>query len=321
MKLILLPKRGGQSLTLDTARGRDILTLAALAILPFVLGCSSFWLYQSANQQVDDRQMLSQWQTELARQSVSVDQAQLQISDELSAMTIKVAELQARVMRLDALGEQVAQVARLDNGEFDFSRKPALGGPERKRKSISVAGITAENQTSRVSDTSLQQMLDQLAEHIDNREQQLALLDKQLNARESRLQAFVAGRPVSKGWMSSAFGKRIDPFNGNHTWHEGVDFAGKSGADVIAVAGGVITQASRKSGYGRMLEINHGNGYVTRYAHNDSNLVEVGDVVDKGQVIAMMGSTGRSTGPHVHFEVLHNGKAINPERFIHRASL
>ena len=320
MKLILLPKRGGQSFTLDTSRGSDIVSMMALALVPFLIGCGSFWLYHTTYQQADDRQMLAQWQAELSRQSASVDQAQLQISDELSAMTIKVAELQARVMRLDALGEQVAQMAQLDNGEFDFSRKPALGGPERKLVADNSAAVTADRAPLN-SGAGLQQMLEQLVSHIDNREQQLALLDKQLNARETRLQAFVAGRPVAKGWMSSAFGQRVDPFNGKQTWHEGVDFAGKAGADVIAVAGGVITQATRKSGYGKMVEINHGNGYVTRYAHNESHLVDVGDVVDKGQVIAKMGSSGRSTGPHVHFEVLHRGKAINPERFIHRASL
>jgi murein DD-endopeptidase MepM/ murein hydrolase activator NlpD len=160
-----------------------------------------------------------------------------------------------------------------------------------------------------------------LVTHIDNREQQLAMLDKQLAARDTRLQTFVAGKPVTKGWMSSSFGRRTDPFSGKQSWHEGVDFAGDAGVDVIAVASGVVTHAGRKSGYGNIVELNHGNGYVTRYAHNDTHRVSTGDIVEKGQVIATMGSSGRSTGPHVHFEVLKNGEPMNPERYIYRASL
>lgn len=326
MKLILLPRTGGQSLTLDTGRQRDILLVMGLTLLPFLLGVISLWLYQSQSQQANERLIITQWQQELARQSESVEQMHNQVGDELTAITVKVAELQARIMRLDALGEQVAQVAQLDNGEFDFTRKPALGGPAVQSSTASSTASNPEVAVMQPADTAvqqrtLQQMLDQLVEHIDNREQQLALLDKQLNARESRLQSFIAGRPVAKGWMSSAFGKRTDPFNGGEAWHAGVDFAGKEGADVIAVASGVVTLSTKKSGYGETLEINHGNGFVTRYAHNASHLVAVGDVVNKGQVIAKMGSTGRSTGPHVHFEVLRHGKPMNPERYIYRNSL
>lgn len=332
MKLIVLPRSGGQSLTLDTARSRDIVAMAALLLLPFLLGAVSFWFYQAQTDRVAGQQMIADWEQELARQAESVEQVHSQVGDELSAITVKVAELQARIMRLDALGEQVAQVAQLDNGEFDFTRRPAVGGPELHAASPHESAIAgthgdgtaiqaiAGNDTA-IRQASLQSLLDQLVNHLDNREQQLALLDKQLSERESRIQTFVAGRPVASGWMSSGFGKRTDPFSGNTAWHAGVDFAGKAGSDVIAVAGGVVTLSTDKSGYGQMLEINHGNGFATRYAHNERNLVAVGDVVDKGQVIARMGSTGRSTGPHVHFEVLRHGKPMNPERYIYRSSL
>lgn len=319
MKLILLPRRVSQSITLDTSKRPHQFMLMGFLLLPFVLGSLSFWFYHSTVRQASESQMMSQWQLELARQAANVEQTQRQVTDELSAMTAKVAELQARLMRLDALGEQVAQVAQLDNGEFDFSRRPALGGPEL----TTTLESSADNESLSVLDkhSSLQLMLGQLVTHIDNREQQLALLDKQLAARDTRLQTFVAGKPVSKGWMSSSFGRRTDPFSGKQSWHEGVDFAGKAGVDVIAVASGVVTHSGRKSGYGNIVEINHGNGYITRYAHNDKHLVAVGDIVDKGQVIATMGSSGRSTGPHVHFEVLKNGQPMNPERYIYRASL
>lgn len=313
MKLILLPRRVSQSITLDTSKRPHQLMLLGFLLLPFVLGSLSFWLYHSSARQASDSLIMAQWQQELARQAENVEQTQRQVSDELSAMTAKVAELQARIMRLDALGEQVTQVAQLDNGEFDFSRRPALGGPELIEDNLAMSVLDKHS--------SLQLMLGQLVSHIDNREQQLALLDKQLAARDTRQQTFVAGKPVSKGWMSSSFGRRTDPFSGKQSWHEGVDFAGKAGVDVIAVASGVVTHSGRKSGYGNIVELNHGNGYITRYAHNDSHLVTVGDIVDKGQVIAKMGSSGRSTGPHVHFEVLKNGKPMNPERYIYRASL
>ncbi|MDB2410155.1 peptidoglycan DD-metalloendopeptidase family protein [Pseudomonadales bacterium] len=313
MKLILLPRRVSQSFTLDTSKSAHQLILMGLLLLPFALGSLSFWFYQSVQRQNSESELMIQWQQELARQAENVEQTQRQVGDELSAMTVKVAELQARLMRLDALGEQVASVAQLDNGEFDFSRRPALGGPE----------LLSDDDALSVLDkhSSLQLMLGQLVTHIDNREQQLALLDKQLTARDTRLQTFIAGKPVAKGWMSSSFGYRTDPFSGKRSWHDGVDFAGKAGVHVIAVASGVVTHAGRKSGYGNIVELNHGNGYVTRYAHNDTHTVTVGDIVDKGQVIATMGSSGRSTGPHVHFEVLKNGEPMNPERYIYRASL
>ena len=319
MKLILFPRRVSQSITLDTSKRPHQLMLLVFLLLPFVLGSLSFWLYHSSVRQASDSLIMAQWQQELARQAANVEQTQRQVGDELSAMTAKVAELQARIMRLDALGEQVTQVAQLDNGEFDFSRRPALGGPELS----SSSELLDDNEVLSVLDkhSSLQLMLGQLVTHIDNREQQLALLDKQLTARDTRLQTFVAGKPVSKGWMSSSFGRRTDPFSGKQSWHEGVDFAGKAGVDVIAVASGVVTHSGRKSGYGNIVELNHGNGYITRYAHNHSHLVAVGDIVNKGQVIAKMGSSGRSTGPHVHFEVLKNGEPMNPERYIYRASL
>jgi murein DD-endopeptidase MepM/ murein hydrolase activator NlpD len=120
--------------------------------------------------------------------------------------------------------------------------------------------------------------------------------------------------------MSSHFGRRVDPFTGRIATHEGVDFAGKLGSEIIAVGSGVVTWSSERYGYGQMVEINHGSGFMTRYAHNLENKVEVGDVVKKGQVIALMGTSGRSTGPHVHFEVYKHGRPVDPAAYIHRAS-
>jgi murein DD-endopeptidase MepM/ murein hydrolase activator NlpD len=131
---------------------------------------------------------------------------------------------------------------------------------------------------------------------------------------------FIAGRPVTKGWMSSRFGSRNDPITGRNAWHNGVDFAGKEGADVVTVAAGVVVYAAVRNGYGKMVEINHGGGFSTRYGHHKELIVKVGDIVKKGQVVALMGSSGRSTGPHVHFEVYKNGRVVDPSSYIHRAS-
>jgi murein DD-endopeptidase MepM/ murein hydrolase activator NlpD len=161
--------------------------------------------------------------------------------------------------------------------------------------------------------------LEQLSEQLENQEQQMSLLESVLDTRELQRELLPAGRPIIKGWISSHFGKRTDPFTGRPAMHHGLDFAGKEGSEIISVAGGVVTYSGDRYGYGKMVEVDHGNGYVTRYAHNKKNLVNVGDVVKKEQVLALMGNSGRSTGPHVHFEVLRHGRAVDPQRYVRAA--
>ena len=182
-----------------------------------------------------------------------------------------------------------------------------------------MGGPVSEIETDTTPDNYLYQ-LDQLSADIANREQQLDVLETLLVDRKIQNDVFLAGRPIRKGWMSSRFGKRIDPITGKQAWHNGVDFAGKEGAEVITVAAGVVVYASVRNGYGRMVEVNHGGGFSTRYGHHKELLVKVGDIVKKNQVIGLMGSSGRSTGPHVHFEVYKNGRIVDPSSYIHRAS-
>ena len=224
------------------------------------------------------------------------------------AYALRIAQLQARIVRLDALGERLTKVGRLDEGEFDFSQAPAMGGPE------SPVGQRGYQIPAYI------ELLDQLAHDIEDREQQLGVLETLLAKRKMDRDVFIAGRPVKKGWMSSSFGKRTDPITGNRAWHDGVDFAGKDGADVISVAAGVVVYADTRNGYGKMVEINHGGGYSTRYGHHKDLKVKSGDIVRKGEVIGLMGSSGRSTGPHVHFEVFKNGRVVDPSTYIHRTS-
>jgi len=161
--------------------------------------------------------------------------------------------------------------------------------------------------------------LDELSQQLSDREKQLGVLESVLLTRNLNEQIRPAGRPVKSGWLSSYYGRRTDPFTGKQAWHKGVDFAGKAGAEIIAVGAGVVTYSGNRYGYGKMVEIDHGDGYVTRYAHNAENFVNVGDEVRKGQIIAHMGATGRATGPNLHFEVLYEGKSVNPLKYI-RAS-
>lgn len=248
------------------------------------------------------------WEQALDQQESSIQQTKQSVDQKLAAMTLRIAELQARLVRLDALGERLTTMAKLDKGEFDFSRVPALGGPEMH--------IEGEPYRS----PGFTEMLNKMSEQIEDRQQQLETLEALMAKRKLQNEIFLAGRPIKKGWMSSRFGRRTDPFTGHVAWHAGVDFAGKEGADIVAVASGVVIWSGERSGYGNLVEINHGNGFVTRYGHCKEALVNVGDVVKKGQIVALMGSSGRSTGPHVHFEVYKHGRAVDPSTYIHRAS-
>jgi murein DD-endopeptidase MepM/ murein hydrolase activator NlpD len=246
-------------------------------------------------------------QAELDSQRLKLDEVSRKAKENLNAMAVRLGNLQAHVIRLDALGQRLTSMAKLDNGEFDFEHPPAQGGPAQ------------EGDATPMTVPDFVEALNELSAQLDDRDKQLSVLETMLMNRNLQAEVMPAGRPVKRGWLSSYFGMRTDPFTGKRMHHSGIDFAGRMGSDVVAVAAGVVTYAGKRSGYGNLVQINHGNGYATRYGHNSKLLVKVGDTVKKGQVIAKMGSTGRSTGPHVHFEVLINGRAVNPKRYV-RAS-
>lgn len=227
---------------------------------------------------------------------------------ELDALGVHLAELQARMIRIDALGERLTELADLDGDEFDFSQPVGQGGPDEWLDTEPLRGSEVLGS------------LDALAARIDGREQQLEVLEDLLAERRLDDARQVAGLPVASGYQSSPFGRRSDPFHGRARDHKGVDFAAKRGTEIVAVATGVVTWAGRKSGYGWTVEVGHADGYSTLYAHNQRNLVKVGDLVQRGQAIALVGSSGRSTGPHVHFEVKKNGRQVNPATYIARAT-
>lgn len=236
----------------------------------------------------------------------ALNDAEEKISSEatVKALTQRIAKLQAHVARVDALGHKLVKMAKLNPEEFDFSQEPAIGGPE-------VPNKFGTYQLDEASEA-----LGALESGLVLREAQLNVLDDVIVNSSLEKQTTPSGWPVDAGWISSNYGYRRSPFTGKRQFHKGIDIAGRSGSNVRAVAGGVISFAGKKSGYGNLIEIDHGNGYVTRYAHNKTHKVKKGQAVKRGSVIALMGSTGRSTGPHVHLEVEKDGKLINPRKFI-----
>ena len=244
-------------------------------------------------------------QSELDAQRMKLADATRKAEENLNALALRLGQLQAHVIRIDALGQRLTSMAKLDKGEFDFENPPAQGGP------------VSDAQSTPLEVPDFITALNELSVQLDDRSKQLSVLETMLMTRNLQAEVMPNGRPVSRGWLSSYFGLRTDPFTGRRVHHSGVDFAGKLGSDVVAVAAGVVTYSGKRSGYGNLVEINHGNGYSTRYGHNLKNLVTVGQTVKKGEIISKMGTTGRSTGPHVHFEVMINGHAVNPKKYIH----
>lgn len=305
MNIIFVPKKGSCSNTFRLNLWSILLSLIFLTLLVGSITWGGFYLGKLTGEaNVGNTAMVSNWKLEMSNQRTAVDDARRSSKENIDALAMRLGRLQSHVIRLDALGERLTKMAKLDKGEFDFSAQPAQGGPGNSESSNSME--VGDFMTS----------LDVLAHQIENRGQQLALLETMLMNQSLQKKVIPAGRPISSGWLSSYFGMRTDPFTGRQERHKGVDFAGRAGSDVIAVASGVITWAGKRYGYGNLVEVNHGNGYSTRYGHNQSVSVKVGDAVKKGDKLALMGSTGRSTGPHVHFEVLHNGKAVDPMKYI-----
>ncbi len=248
---------------------------------------------------------IARWNEDLSAQDATLTAMQEQVSDQVATLATRVGRMQAQLLRLDALGKYLTEIAQLKRGEFDFDQAPALGGPQ---------GAAGEGPVVPALDA----MLDSMDAQIDDRRRQLTTLQNLILTRELARQIVPGGRPVEAGYISSLYGQRTDPFDGHLATHTGIDFAGVPGTQVLAVADGIVSHAGPDGGYGRLVEITHGNGYVTRYAHNAKLLVQPGQTVKRGDAIALMGSTGRSTGTHLHFEVLRDGRSVNPLSFVRR---
>ncbi|PIE40607.1 MAG: hypothetical protein CSA49_07640 [Gammaproteobacteria bacterium] len=308
MNIVYIDKKTGASRTIPVRASLMAAMLVGIVIVAALVSTAGYFFAQpGSGAAISGSQGISgDLRADVAANAQLIQQARQNADQKMTALTIRMAELQARLTRLDALGERLIDAAKLHNGEFDFSSAPAVGGPQE---------ANGEDAFSRPS---FIEALDQLSLDVEHREQQLEVLESLLANRKIQKEVYLAGRPVKWGWMSSRFGRRTDPFTGKLAWHKGVDFAGKDGSDIISVGSGVVTWAGKRYGYGLLVEVNHGGGYSTRYAHAKEIIVKVGDIVHKGQTVALMGSTGRSTGPHVHFEVLRHGKHVNPTRYVNR---
>ena len=309
-----------------SVRGHAVVGVLAAVALAVVAGGAGAWLQQQGLIEVELAGLPSlahpvahlsegssadpaQSDTPAVQVSETVDVTQQEVGAEIDAVSVQVGVMQAEMLRLNALGERLVQMAGLNEDEFDFRNPPPQGGPDTELASAPV-GIDA-----------LAEELAQVLSSLDDRKQKLTLLEELIMERDLGDRASPTGWPVRSGYITSTFGFRKDPFRGRSAFHKGVDFAGKIGSPVISVADGVVAFSGKQSGYGNVVEVRHANGLVTRYGHCQKRLVVEGDIVEQGQTIATLGSSGRSTGPHVHFEVLVGGKQVNPLNYIDRTNL
>jgi murein DD-endopeptidase MepM/ murein hydrolase activator NlpD len=324
MNIILVRKKTGSTIDFNVSRSFIIILFSLLFVVPVI----SYYLGVISNDKVPTITELNQpkyiepvrnkltqivgteYREEIAKQQQELDELKQHNQENINALTINLAKLQAHIIRLDSLGVRLTEVARLDKKAFNFDDEPAMGGaaePGEKFGDMQYSEFVKR--------------MEEVSNDIQNRSKQMAILEKLLISDYFNLTTTPSGKPTNKGRVSSYFGMRKDPFTGKKRMHKGIDVAGKAGSDVVATADGIVVRTETQNGYGKLIEIDHGYGLSTRYAHNKSATVKVGDIVKQGQVIAKMGSTGRSTGPHVHYEVLRNGKQLNPGKYLKIARL
>lgn len=305
MNIILVAKSHAapRCIDLDSRRGR--LQVGAIA-LAAVLLCAAAG-FGVALLTVDPRaaamEDLAAMRALIDYQKTTLDEVESHSRRDLDALALQLGQLRAQATRLNALGDRLTQAGKLDDGEFDFAVEPALGGPE-EALPVGAAPLPLDHE------------IDNLRAEFGRQEAQLGVLENLLFDRKIDNALLPAGMPVAHGYVVSGYGTRTDPISGRQAVHLGVDFDVPLGSDVLAVAEGVVTFSDTRAGYGNTVEIDHGNGYMTRYAHNSKNTVEVGTRVHVGDVVAKVGSTGRSTGPHCHFEVWLNGRPVNPMAYV-----
>lgn len=307
MELILLSNNRNRTLRLSIGLFGTLfvgLLFLVLVVGTFHIGSKTATSQAEASYSELHAQRENQWQHELGMQQADIDAAKKNAEKNLDALSARLSTLQAHLLRLDALGSRLIDIANMSDKEFNMLELPGLGGPLMMTEQTPLGVID------------FVEALQLVSQRIEDRSEKFGAMESMLLNSNVQAQILPEGSPVTGGWTSSLFGWRTDPISGRKDFHEGIDLAGRSGSNVSSVAAGIVTWSGRHSGYGTMVEVSHGNGYVTRYAHNKKNLVIVGDKVEKGQKVAVMGSSGRSTGPHVHFEVIHNGRHVNPRKFV-----
>ncbi|MSQ53346.1 MAG: M23 family metallopeptidase [Betaproteobacteria bacterium] len=306
MHIILVPSRlaAARSFTLGPVHLTVALFLAGLGILVVAIGLFYLTLRYSAELKLPLLESaLASVQEREARKAESF------LRENLNAMAVKLGQMQAQLMRLDALGDRVSSLAGLKPGEFRFNENPGRGG-----------ALSTTVPPQNISMVDFGRQFESLSRNVENRTDSLGILETTLFDVRVKRRLLPTVTPVEASWNASSFGWRLDPFTGQNALHEGVDFIADVGTPIFAAAGGVVLATEIHHQYGKMIEIDHGNEFVTRYAHVSKMLVKPGEVVQRGRKIAEVGSTGRSTGPHLHFEVRYRGVAQNPSRFLQASS-
>ena len=302
MHIILVSNRlaTAKSISLDTRH----LLLGVVLLAAAVVGLSSSMFYLVFRHAAEIKLPLVQ-QLLLSAQEQQTQNAKEFMRENLNAMAVRLGQMQAQLVRLDALGERLSALAGVKPQEFRMSELPGRGGA--LPTSVPVQDLSMNELTWQ---------LDALSRHVENRYDYMGILENRLFDARVKKKLIPTVRPVDVDWNASSFGWRIDPITGQNALHEGIDFLVDTGTPVHAAAGGLVVVAQFHPQYGYVIDIDHGNDFTTRYAHNSKLLVKAGDLVQRGAIIAESGSTGRSTGPHVHFEVRYKGVAQNPNRFL-----
>ena len=299
MNIILVSDSLAKSRSVSLSQAQVLLIAFGILVAGFLLAMATYFVTMKFAVDLRNpylRTLLSSLHQDDMRRS------ETETKENLNALAAKVGELQARILRLDAFGQRLAKAAGIKPEEFKFDEKPGQGGPAAAGRDLSMPEF--------------QHMLDDISRTLDDRGDKLGVLDSLLLDDRLARKTIPTTLPVAMGYYSSNFGYRVDPITGKSTFHTGVDLIANVGTPVMAAAGGVVASSSYSGEYGNMVDVDHDNGLTSRYAHLSRSLVKAGDVVMKGQVIAMVGVTGRTTGPHLHFEVREKGIPLNPNKFL-----
>ncbi len=302
MHIILVSNRLATAKSISLSTRHLLLGLALLAAT--VVALSSSMVYLAVRHAAEVKLPLVQ-RLLLSAQEQQAQNAKAFMRENLNAMAVRLGQMQAQLIRLDALGERLSKLAGIMPQEFRMNEPPGRGG-----------ALPTSIQAQDLSMNELTGQLDALSRHVENRYDYMGILENRLFDAKTKKKLMPTVKPVDVDWNASSFGWRIDPITGQNALHEGIDFLVDTGTPIHAAADGLVVVAEFHPQYGYVVDIDHGNDFVTRYAHASKLLVKAGDLVKSGAIIAESGSTGRSTGPHVHFEVRYKGVAQNPNRFL-----
>jgi murein DD-endopeptidase MepM/ murein hydrolase activator NlpD len=301
MNVILISNNLAKARTLTLTSAHLVLLAGAFLLAIVLLAMGLNYLSLRYADKIDSPSLRS---LVLSVQQEEHQKTQSYLRDSLNAMAVRMGQMQAQLLRLDSVGARLAELSGIKPQEFLFNQSPGQGGILSTLPSEDISFVEFNNK------------IQELSLILDDRADKLGALDSVLMQDRLKKKMLPSIMPVSTKWYSSGFGVRIDPFTGRSAFHEGVDFTAATGTPIVAAAGGVVVYSGYHPEYGNMIDVDHGNDLVSRYAHASKRLVTQGQVVVRGQKIAEVGSTGRSTGPHLHFEVRHRGLPQNPSRFL-----